>query len=206
MVSAIKSRVLERFRSFSKAFDRAKERRSKQPHQNPDLTESQGSFGIISLRRRRRWIARDPLPSTLQKLPVELLLLIVGYLDDTSKICLKYTSHYFRTTIFADTRRMSRCTRWLIMTRFEEDMFKLPSTNRVACACCKKARKLEDFDGGSKERVKKIIGKPGYVPLQRRFHPRNSFENSCLVELLSSILTACRDILSIVFAHTILCT
>lgn len=111
----------------------------------------------------------NPHNSILERLPVELLLTITDHLDDTSKTCLKYTSRGFRSTVPSDVANMDRCTRWLIMTRLEEDAMlnaqQWKNVQTMACALCKTKRKIVDF-AGSRASVKLTSGgwRPGRGP------------------------------------------
>ena len=113
----------------------------------------------------------NPHTSILERLPLELLLTITDHLDDTSKTCLKYTSCGFCSIIRSDIATMDRCTRWLIMTRLEEDAMLdaqqwKKNVQTMACALCKTNRKIVDFAGSSRARVKLTASgwRPGRGP------------------------------------------
>ena len=97
----------------------------------------------------------DTYNSFLERLPVELLLDITDYLDDTSKTCLKFTSRGFRSIIRIDVANMDICTRWLIMTRLEEDAMlnaqQWKNVKTMACALCKMKRNVVDFTGEARK-------------------------------------------------------
>lgn len=75
----------------------------------------------------------------LEDFPPEILHKIVDELDDVSKACLKSTSYYFRCTINIDVAKLSVCSKWLLLCRFETDYYALMKAYppRVACALCK---------------------------------------------------------------------
>lgn len=75
----------------------------------------------------------------LEDFPKELLWRIVDELDDVSKVCLKSTSYYFRCSIKVDIAKLSVCSKWLLMCRFETDYYTHMKAYppRVACAFCK---------------------------------------------------------------------
>ena len=64
---------------------------------------------------------------------------ILDELDDVSKVCLKSTSCYFRSAIKIDIVKLSVCSRWMLLCRFETDYYALMQAYppRVACALCK---------------------------------------------------------------------
>lgn len=87
---------------------------------------------------------------TIESLPLELLHMVHGYLDDISNVCFKYTNRYFRAALPPVTITESdKCTKWSIMCRFEQDMLQPPKTHRLACAFCKVARDISTFDVGA---------------------------------------------------------
>lgn len=75
----------------------------------------------------------------LQDLPRDILCRILKELDEVSKVCLKSTSYHFRCAIKVDAAKLSVCSRWLLLCRFETDYFALMKAYppRVACALCK---------------------------------------------------------------------
>lgn len=83
-------------------------------------------------------------PSPLERLPTEILQLISDVLDDVSAVCLKNTNSTLRSRINRDSTSFSRCTKWLIMCRFESDLLKnIPwerQPEKVTCAFCKVKR------------------------------------------------------------------
>ena len=81
--------------------------------------------------------------SILQRLPIKLLLLILNNLDDVSKICLKCTSRYMYSVISVDIKKLSKCSEWLVMTRFEEDLPPSAKPRRSVCAFSKHKRNIE---------------------------------------------------------------
>lgn len=60
-------------------------------------------------------------PSILERFPHEILTLIHEKLDDVSAVCLKYTNSTLRSKVGRDSTAFSRCSKWLIMCRFEQD-------------------------------------------------------------------------------------
>ena len=56
-------------------------------------------------------LLKDTCVSNLQRLPVELLLIVLDFLDDTSSVCLKYSSRYFRATFNIVIQTLDPCTR-----------------------------------------------------------------------------------------------
>lgn len=90
--------------------------------------------------------------SALERLPCEILLSIHDVLDDVSATCLKYTSSDMRSKLNRDPTLFSRCTKWLIMCRFELDI--LPDLvygrsrdNKLTCAFCKAKRTRAQIEG-----------------------------------------------------------
>lgn len=82
--------------------------------------------------------------SPLESLTMELLQPILDQLDNVSLICLKNTSAGFRALVPpVEEKSLSRCQKWLIMCRFEDDMLDCPPM--VACAFCKVKRPQKDF-------------------------------------------------------------
>ena len=99
----------------------------------------------VQARKRSQKHGRpDTALSPLESLPMELMQIILGQLDDVSLVCLKNTATDFRALIPPiEGKNLSRCQTWLIMCRFETDMKEYPPF--VACAFCKIKRPQKDF-------------------------------------------------------------
>lgn len=90
--------------------------------------------------------------SALERLPYEILLSIHDVLDDVSATCLKYTSSNMRSELNRDPTLFSRCTKWLIMCRFEWDIirdviFGRSREVKLSCAFCKAKRTWAQIEG-----------------------------------------------------------
>lgn len=92
--------------------------------------------------------------SALERLPDEILLLIVDGLDDVSAICLKNTNSNLKGKINRDPESFNRCTKWLIECRLESDLFKtIPieqrpdKVTRYTCSMCKTKRSMDQIHG-----------------------------------------------------------
>ncbi|MCJ1465523.1 hypothetical protein MMC07_004141 [Pseudocyphellaria aurata] len=86
----------------------------------------------------------NPVFSSLESLPMEVLQIVLDQLDSVSLVCLRNTSCRLRAVVppmRADS--LSRCQKWLIMCRFETDMQDYPEL--VACAFCKVKRPQTHF-------------------------------------------------------------
>ncbi|KAL8643733.1 MAG: hypothetical protein Q9226_008151 [Calogaya cf. arnoldii] len=95
----------------------------------------------------------SPCPiSALERLPYEILLSIQDTLDDVSAVCLKNTNSNLKNKLYRDPGMFSRCTKWLVMCRFEQDMpppdpFGRYPKDRAACALCKTKRTRAQIEG-----------------------------------------------------------
>lgn len=86
----------------------------------------------------------NPVFSSLESLPMEILQIVLDQLDSVSLVCLQNTNSRLRAVIPPiQAETLSRCQKWLIMCRFETDMQDYPEL--VACAFCKVKRPQEDF-------------------------------------------------------------
>lgn len=83
----------------------------------------------------------------LEKLPTDIILLVLDLLDDVSKVCLSNTNRYFHEHINVNRDDLSTCQEWLITCRLESDMSEYPG--KLACAHCKKKRDRADFSSGT---------------------------------------------------------
>lgn len=83
----------------------------------------------------------------LPRLPEDLIVRISGFLDELSLLCLKNTNTRFRDIIKISEAQVSRCSRWMVLCRLEEDIRNrgdaLP--DQLACMYCKKAHPQKDF-------------------------------------------------------------
>lgn len=103
-------------------------------------------------RRGEKRRPSGPVFGHLESLPLELLHMVLDRLDLVSLVCLRNTSSRFRALIpSVEEKGLSRCQKWLIMCRFENDMKKYPE--RVACAFCKVKHPQKDFGVYSKNRL-----------------------------------------------------
>ena len=140
------SRLWKKSRSKVEAIASIKGQKDKRWRYNLDASESQRPL-LSSFQRSHPDFEAI---SILQRFPVELLFSVLDHLDDTSIVCLQYASRYFCNTIRIDTAGLSKCTKWLIMTRFELDNVPYtPKVKKVACALCKTRKKLSKFTGDS---------------------------------------------------------
>ena len=113
-------------------------------------------FGIF-----RVTMAKDPVASSspsstgsdqigncllLNKLPMDIILLVADQLDMVSKMCLRSTSTQFRHSIPLDYSLINRCMRWRIFCYFEQD--RKGATDWITCALCKKRRHKRYFGAG----------------------------------------------------------
>ncbi len=83
----------------------------------------------------------------LPRLPEDLIVRISGFLDEVSLLCLKNINTRFRDIIKISEAQVSRCTRWMVLCRLEEDIRNrgdaLP--DQLACMYCKKTHPQKDF-------------------------------------------------------------
>jgi len=83
----------------------------------------------------------------LPHLPEDLILRISGLLDEVSLLCLKNTNTRFRHTITISEALISRCARWMVLCRLEEDIRNRDGSlpDQLACMYCKKPHPQKDF-------------------------------------------------------------
>lgn len=101
---------------------------------------------IVWVKMERRSYQRNAYTSIAVRLNFFLrnyFDMILDHMNDISKICLKSTNSRLQETISVDYNELSRCSKWVIMCRFEEDMVEYPAI--VACALCKVKRAQKDF-------------------------------------------------------------
>lgn len=83
----------------------------------------------------------------LPRLPEDLIVRISGFLDEVSLHCLKNVNTRFRDIIKISEVQVSRCTRWMVLCRLEEDIRNrgdaLP--DQLACMYCKTTHPQKDF-------------------------------------------------------------
>ena len=82
----------------------------------------------------------------LDKVPLDILLLVVENLDIVSTICLRSTSRRFHYSIPLDYSRINRCTRWWTNCILELD--RKDTTDWIICVLCKKRRHKRYFGEG----------------------------------------------------------
>lgn len=63
----------------------------------------------------------QPGPSRLEKLPTELLCRITYFLDSVGAACLSMVNRRLHQVIEYDQESLTRCARWIIMARVEQD-------------------------------------------------------------------------------------
>ena len=114
--------------------------KSKNAPREFQTTHSQVSLKISSMLQAMK---RD---SRLCRLPAELLLTIVDYLDDASAVCLKMTSRYMYSGILPnlDYAALSNCAKWRLACHLEQEAA-VPIREYLACAFCKSKHHRKQF-------------------------------------------------------------
>ena len=82
----------------------------------------------------------------LDKVPLDILLLVVDNLDIVSTICLRSTCRRYHRSIPLNYSGINRCMRWWAYCLLEHD--RKDTTNWITCALCKKKRHKRYFGKG----------------------------------------------------------
>ena len=123
--------------------------RNRDHYRLQDLPASQASqpshSGVESLK------AAQDNRSIVERFPPEIVLEILDHLDDCSIICLKCTNRHFYLNDRFNSAKLSRCAKWLVMVRFEQDVMlderRWREVKRFTCCECKSKRIAKDFIG-----------------------------------------------------------
>ena len=112
-----------------------------------------------------------PARSRLENLPMELLWTIVDELDDVTKLCLRSTCSTLRRATNVDFAKLSVCSKWLALCRFEMDYYAVMDAypRRVACAFCKMTVDQKCFNPKNTIRGKgcEVLDLMGNTPTER---------------------------------------
>lgn len=94
---------------------------------------------------------------------------ILDRLDDVSKVCLKNASCYFRNAVTIDVAKLSLCSRWMLLCRFETDYYALMKAYppRVACALCKVKLRQECIQPKNSRNIRASSGTGFLEPMQK---------------------------------------
>lgn len=88
----------------------------------------------------------------MEKLPGELLNMIVGSLDNVSKSCLASTNSRMRGWVMIDRSTFSTCQKWLLMCLWEKDVTcRFPP--EYACCFCKTKHPRDQFVASDNDQV-----------------------------------------------------
>lgn len=117
--------------------------------------------------------------SALERLPNELLVLIHGVLDDVSAVCLQNTNSNLKIKLHRDPTSFSRCTKWLIMCRFEQDqspatLFGQYPKEGLTCGACKAKRTLPQIAGWCRS-GRRGINFPVFDPVRLFVEPEKRY-------------------------------
>ena len=92
--------------------------------------------------------SKDPRPlitPALAKLPMDILLEILDYLDPPCRYRVRLTCRHLYRTIDLDFRSLNKCEKWLVAVSLEKDLGADEMPKKLVCNFCKCRRPVRDF-------------------------------------------------------------